>query len=67
MLRFFLLASYAVVLKVFESIRNEEEIELSYSEWSRYLTYTYGSVSTNEFLFCKHTYLSVLHDLRPFI
>ena len=45
---------------VFRAVKAEEEIALSYSEWSRYLTYTYGSVATNEALFVKHTYLSIL-------
>jgi len=44
----------------FEGIKNEPEVALSFSEWSRYLTYTYGSLATNESLFCKHAYLSIL-------
>ena len=44
----------------FESVKGEPEVSLSYSEWSRYLTYTYGNVATNEQLFCTHTYLAVL-------
>ncbi|MGA2976496.1 MAG: hypothetical protein ABSF77_14400 [Spirochaetia bacterium] len=44
----------------FDGVKAEREIALSYEEWSRYLTYTYGSMATSEALFCKHTYLSVL-------
>lgn len=44
----------------FASVKDDPEVALSYSEWSRYLTYTYGNIATNEQLFCKHTYLAVL-------
>ncbi len=44
----------------FESVRQEPEVSLSYSEWSRYLSYTYGNLSTTAQLFCRHTYLAVL-------
>ena len=44
----------------FQGIKDEPEVALSFSEWTRYLTYTYGSLATSESLFCKHAYLSTL-------
>lgn len=51
---------YREIMAAFSSVKEEREIALSYGEWERYLTYTYGSVSANEALFCKHAYLSIL-------
>jgi len=51
---------YRELSSAFNEIKTEPEVALSFSEWTRYLTYTYGSLSTNESLFCKHAYLSTL-------
>ena len=44
----------------FAAVQDDPEVALSYSEWSRYLTYTYGNLATTAHLFCKHTYLAML-------
>ena len=44
----------------FEAVEPTPEVKLAYSQWSRYLNYTYGNLATNKHLFCKHSYLSVL-------
>lgn len=46
--------------KVFDSIKNDSEISLSYIQWKKYLIYTYGSIEVSEELYLKHTYLCIL-------
>ena len=51
---------FRILCAAFDQVKADSEVALSFDEWTRYLTYTYGSVSTNESLFCKHTYLTTL-------
>lgn len=44
----------------YDTVSNYSEIELAFSEWSKYLHYTYGEVKATKGLFLRHTYLSVL-------
>lgn len=51
---------YTNLKQAFDSIKNNPEINLSYIQWHKYLTYTYGDLKTTEDLYLRHTYLSVL-------
>ncbi len=46
--------------ETFSTIRNNKEVILSFKQWEKYLTYTYGTVAVSEDLYLKHSYLCVL-------
>lgn len=45
---------------VLGELHDDTEISTAYSQWERYLTYTYGSPEANQSLFVRHTYLTML-------
>lgn len=51
------------ISRVFAECKATPEVANAFSQWARYLTYTYGSIQANEQLFCRHSYLTVLARL----
>ncbi len=45
---------------ILDDVGEDSEVSTAYSQWLRYLTYTYGSPAAERTLFIRHTYLTML-------
>ncbi|MCM8819971.1 MAG: N-6 DNA methylase, partial [Candidatus Omnitrophica bacterium] len=51
------------LLLLWQKVKKNSDFKVIYENWSKYLRLVYGSDLSEEELFCKHTYLSILAKL----
>jgi type I restriction-modification system DNA methylase subunit len=52
---------------LYNKIRDNQEIKLSYDQWVKFLSIAYGTFHSSEQTFLTHTYLSILSKLLAFV